>query len=477
MDDAHEPKSWPNCCRVTATLSVTRPMLPLLLDDNITFVAFGGFSPFCRGLGAVMMNPARTRPARVGFRRARWIWLAGSATLAALALTGVSNVAASGNASPRSAAASSQDLSSTRTSNSSLPTACPGPVSPGNSCVMTDSPRSAVKLRSCPRLPNAGVASGECEGYVNMLDSTQVTMRCWVDTYPPADDSHTSPRWFYVNEVNGFYPGYSGYVYSVLVVQQVKTPGCTQQIISQYQDPKPSPPPPPLHFQVVGSCTSAGGTLTAVSSDFTPGSPFSVSATYPDGSPYPLAYTTGTVHADGSVTWRWPCAGDPPGVYYTALIDLSDSNATGEVPFTIGSSPQGSSGGSPPVVPPPGASPPSAPPSLALDADATPAFGTCPSNPPPYSEKYCGGWSNSCATASFSQANCPNYVSQGTAVDPVCWASGQTIYNNYSAAASGPNWTLDSDIWVRVSNYPSDPWMNELWFNPDDTASNGLPHC
>jgi len=51
------------------------------------------------------------------------------------------------------------------------------------------------------------------------------------------------------------------------------------------------------------------------------------------------------------------------------------------------------------------------------------------------------------------------------------------IYNNYSAVAPGSNWTLKSDIWIKVSNYPSDPWMNELWFNPDNTASNGLPQC
>jgi len=167
-----------------------------------------------------------------------------------------------------------------------------------------------------------------------------------------------------------------------------------------------------LHFQVVGSCTTAGDTLTAVSSNFTPGAQFSVSATYPDGAPYPLSYTTGTGHADGSVTWRWPCAGDPPGTYHTDLVDLSDENDTGQVPFTIGPVPQPPPSSSPPPTPQPGPSSP--PPPRALDADATPAFGTCPSNPPPASEKYCGGWSNSCGSAAFSQTNCPIYVSQGT---------------------------------------------------------------
>jgi hypothetical protein len=71
-----------------------------------------------------------------------------------------------------------------------------------------------------------------------------------------------------------------------------------------------------------------------------------------------------------------------------------------------------------------------------------------------------------------------SYLRQpGHPVEPVCWTTGQMIYNNYSAVAPGSNWTLKSDIWIKVSNYPSDPWMNELWFNPDNTASNGLPQC
>ena len=278
-------------------------------------------------------------------------------------------------------------------------------------------------------------------------------MRCWEDTSPPPNDTHTSPRWFYVNEVNGPHPGWSGFIYSVLVVQQVPTPACTQTILTQYQAPRYQPPPA-LHFQVVGSCTTAGGTLTADSSDFTPGAQFSVSATYPDGSSYPLTYTTGTVHADGSVTWRWPCAGDPPGTYHTYLVDLSDGNST-EASFTIAPAPPGPGGTTPPAPQPSDSNPPPPPPTL--DADATPAFGTCPSNPPPANEKYCGGWSNSCLSPSFSQANCPTYVNEGTTVHPICWTTGQTIYNNYSAAAPGQQWTLESDVWIKVSDYANTP--------------------
>jgi hypothetical protein len=112
-----------------------------------------------------------------------------------------------------------------------------------------------------------------------------------------------------------------------------------------------------------------------------------------------------------------------------------------------------------------------------LDADATPAFGTCPSNPPPFSERYCGGSSNSCTSAAFSPGSCANVVSQGTQISALCWMTGQTIYNNYSAAAPGANATLSSNIWIEVANYPGAPWMNQLWFNPDNTAQDNLPSC
>ena len=415
------------------------------------------------------------------FWHARRLWLIACAVIAALAVAGVGYASAQSR-SPQSTGAeasarpdSSVGAKTDGKKNSALASTCPRPVSHGNSCVMSDSPPAEVILRSCPSLPPEGDTTGDCEPIDYLTDGSQVTMRCWVDTSPPPDDSHTSPRWFYVNEVNGPHPGWSGYIYSVLVVQQVPTPGCTSVIIDRYQDPKYQAPPP-LQFRVVGSCTTTGGTLTAISSNFTPGAKFAVSATYPNGAAYPLTYTTGIVNANGSVPWQWPCAGDPAGTYHTDLVDLSDGNDTGQVPFTIGSASSPAPVTSPPLPKP---SPTSAPPPAArtLDADATPAFGTCPSNPPPANEKYCGGWSNSCASAAFSQANCPVLVNQGTTVDPVCWTTGQTIYNNYSAAAPGANWTLDSDIWIKVSNYAADPWMNELWFKPDNTASNGLPQC
>ncbi len=96
----------------------------------------------------------------------------------------------------------------------------------------------------------------------------------------------------------------------------------------------------PLRFAVTGSCTSSGGTLTGASGGFTPSGHFTVAATYPDGSPYPLGgLAGGTVHPDGTVSWTWPCAGDPTGTYHTTLTDTATGRGTGPVAFMIGSDP------------------------------------------------------------------------------------------------------------------------------------------
>ncbi|MGI5238561.1 GDSL-type esterase/lipase family protein [Dactylosporangium sp. CA-139066] len=99
-------------------------------------------------------------------------------------------------------------------------------------------------------------------------------------------------------------------------------------------------PAGPLQFSIEGSCTNTGGTLRGASSGFTPGGRFTVSATRPDGSPYPLGgLGGGSVHSNGSVTWSWPCAGNPPGVYHTTLVDSATGRSTGPVAFTIGTAP------------------------------------------------------------------------------------------------------------------------------------------
>jgi hypothetical protein len=201
----------------------------------------------------------------------------------------------------------------------------------GVSTVLSPTTRS-VNMRDCPYMadyPNF------C-GLIDILpNNSTVIMRCWVSATHPPGVAGTSAKWFYVNEANGPRPGYSGFIFSDFVVQstQVETPGCTDQIKYQYYYPKPG-----LDFQVTGSCTTAGGSLSGQSSNFTPGGKFTVSASREDGTPYPLSLTEGTVRSDGSISWNWPCAGDTAGNYVTHITD----EATGDyvdAPFTIDPAP------------------------------------------------------------------------------------------------------------------------------------------
>lgn len=98
---------------------------------------------------------------------------------------------------------------------------------------------------------------------------------------------------------------------------------------------------------ISGSCTSTSGTLNGSSSGFTPGGRYTVSAWYPNGSPYTNLIATGQVRADGTIKWTWPCAGDPSGTYTTEVRDDSTGRTTGRVSFTIGAGQQ------PPATPAP----------------------------------------------------------------------------------------------------------------------------
>jgi len=120
--------------------------------------------------------------------------------------------------------------------------------------------------------------------------------------------------------------------------------------------------PGPLSFKITGFCTTVGGTLTAVSSNFTPGGEVSIAAWYPDGKPYTNLRSTATVRADGSTPWSWPCQGDPPGTYGTIVVDLSTGRTTGNVYFTINPAPAAKQSPAPPIVQPPPPPPPPPPP-------------------------------------------------------------------------------------------------------------------
>lgn len=87
-----------------------------------------------------------------------------------------------------------------------------------------------------------------------------------------------------------------------------------------------------LSFEIIGTCTSEAGTLTSVSSGFTPGGNYTTEAWYPNGDPYLGLDNPGRVADNGSTpAWNWNCAlgenegGDPPGEYRVKITD----NATG----------------------------------------------------------------------------------------------------------------------------------------------------
>ena len=98
----------------------------------------------------------------------------------------------------------------------------------------------------------------------------------------------------------------------------------------------------PLTFTVIGSCTSAGGTLTAVGSGFTPNSTYSTEVWYPDGRPYVSIDNPGNADVSGATPdWQWPCAlgesdgGDPPGTYKVTITDIA-TGRTVDTTFEVG---------------------------------------------------------------------------------------------------------------------------------------------
>lgn len=320
----------------------------------------------------------------------------------------------------------------------------------GVSRVQSDSPPDPVLLRSCPHTNPVGVQSGECSIADRLASGDTVQMRCWIDTSAPSDDSRTSsPRWFFVNEVNGPHPGYSGFIYSaeVPVGEQIRTPLCTQQIYGTYQDPAYHAPTPP-HFQVVGTCTTAGGTLTSVSSGFAPGAEYSISAAYPDGTPYRLAFPTGTTRADGSVAWRWPCKGDPPGIYSTTLVDEGTGDSVGPVFFTIGSA--GSTSATDPGTP--------APANPVATSPSTTSTGTT-SAPALYTEQ-----EGHHGVSTFTNPH--NASGPGPRIAPAQYVQVSCKVHDPAIASANPD-----GYWYRIAG---PPW-NDRYYAPANTFMNGDP--
>jgi hypothetical protein len=366
----------------------------------------------------------------------------------------------------------------------------------GVSTIESDASGSDVNLRNCPTIPPEGAGNGDgdpCGWPIDQLASgNTVQMRCWTDDYKPF--GYNSSRWFYVNEVNGPHPGWSGYVFSaeIPVSDQILTPACTGQIISQYMDPPASAPTPPLEFRVSGSCTTAGGTLSSVSSNFTPGATFLVQATYPDGDSYPLANDEGTVQADGSVTWTWPCAGDPAGIYSTTLVDESDGDQFGPVYFTIDPAPSASAASPPATGVMPGTGqPPSPSPSQSFPAPAqsspaptqtfpAPAQSSpapAPSSPAPatYTEQE---WHTGANT--FTDPNNASGMGQKIAPGQYVQVTCKLYDPSIGSASPGGYWYLiasspwDNQYYAVANTFLNgDPWGGP-YTHPTDL---GVPNC
>jgi hypothetical protein len=179
---------------------------------------------------------------------------------------------------------------------------------------------------------------------------------------------------------------------------------------------------------IVGSCTTAGGTLTSTSSGFTPGATATIRAWYPDGHEYSNLAHVSRVRADGSLGWVWPCAGDPSGAYTTSAVDDATGASTGTVAFTIG-------GALIPPLPPP-------PPQTWSEQET-------PNHPVNTFTNYhnASGMGPAIAAGQWVQVSCK-------------------VYDPFIASVNPDGY------WYRIA---SSPW-NNAYYSPANTFMNGDPY-
>lgn len=177
-----------------------------------------------------------------------------------------------------------------------------------------------------------------------------------------------------------------------------------------------------------GSCTTNGGTITSTSAGFTPGGRYSIRAWYPNGSAYPLGSgAVGTVRGDGTIVWKWPCAGDPAGRYGTEVTDTATGRSTGRVGFTIGSS----------TSPPPPA--------------PAPAPTTPPPPPPPART-----WSEQQGSHGANTFTNPyNASGMGTKIGAYAWVAVSCKVYAPQIDSANPD-----GYWYRIA---SSPWNNNYY--------------
>lgn len=328
-------------------------------------------------------------------------------------------------------------------------------------------------LRGCPAATdprNDQGGSVTCLPVERLADRTLVTMRCWLDATGP----HATPagfhgaRWFYVTDVDGPHPGYSGYLYSELIPrsEQIRTPHCDDGVLAAhpfYGPGRPAAERPVL--KVVGSCTPAGGELTSRTSGFEPGEHYFVSADYPDGATYKNLKSEVVARPDGTVPWTWPCEGDPPGTYRTSIDNINGSVGTGDVHFTIGAAPVA-----------PSTAPPKRPErTIIVHNKVTNGATAMREDRPAYlstvTRNYCRR--DGCEVPGTE-------MSTGAALTATCQVGGARTTNGSDGdAADDANPGLFSSIrWYRVSGPAGrSGYISEVWIRPGDRGGLGLPTC
>jgi hypothetical protein len=111
--------------------------------------------------------------------------------------------------------------------------AVPASSTPPDSLI-GNSPVGYANMRGGPCVAQNPSEDSVCFIVDSLPVNTPVLMRCWLDTQPPSS-SFTSPRWFYVTDIDGD-PQNSGWVYSAYVIDQISTPNCNaaQYVFQDY---------------------------------------------------------------------------------------------------------------------------------------------------------------------------------------------------------------------------------------------------
>ncbi len=365
------------------------------------------------------------------------------------------------------------------------PGASSSPPASEHSVAVTDDP-AGVALRGCPAAMDQKAvqnASVTCLPMERLRTGTRIAMRCWTDSRGEyaVPKGFSSPRWFYVTELDGPHPGWSGYVYSELVGDQTVTPVCTPQILARYPF-HPHPDPEPVLLQITGSCTTDGGALSATSSGFEPGLEYYVSASYPDGRDYPLDKDTTTARADGSVPWSWPCAGDPAGTYTTQIGTMDGRVSTGPVQFTVGApaaEPPVHRRSTPPAPTKPPAPPTSRPPSTVLLT----VQNLVTNGATLMREDDERAYLSTRTVASCRLHGCKadgTEMSSGAVARAVCQVQGDRITNGQDDSAVDDHnpGLYSSSRWYRVRRADDrEGYLSEVWVRPSDREGRGLPVC